>query len=56
MIGSHGDVARKAGHSVCGVGRRFHVLGTRDHNVMTARYEMKVRAILGPESHDDKEV
>ena len=24
--------------------------------VMTARYEIKVRAILGPGSHDDKEV
>ena len=24
--------------------------------VMTARYEIKIRAILGPESHDDKEV
>ena len=23
---------------------------------MTARYEINVRAILGPESHDDKEV
>ena len=58
-VGFHRDVARRAVYLVGGLGDdfRFNELDLQwAASVMTNRYEIKVRAILGTERHDDKEV